>query len=294
MCIILLVFILLDKYINRALTHLYISGNPGSGKSQLARLVGQRFGSSSSEDCSDDTDFVMTLKGTSLEDMLESYTDFARRLNCTEKNIANIANSNSIKTTMKIKSLQTEIAKLLKNNKKSINWLLIVDNVVKLSEISSFLPLLEDEDWQGGQVVITTQDMSTVPPNSSLSVHISVSYDMPHDESCQFLAELSGLHEDHDLMSSVAKELDYQPLALASSAFYVKQVRERKLAPQFSWRDYLNKLDEGKRNLTEVKLCAVNKAAYSLTMSTAVLLAVTISAESDPVLKHVFTFFPYV
>ena len=162
--------------------------------------------------------------------------------------------------------------------------------MVKLNEISAFFP----EDWQGGQVLITTQDMSSVPSNSSLTVHLSVSQGMDPEESCEFLTGLSGLAENQDLVSNVAKELDYQPLALASAGFYVKQVRESKASPQFTWKDYLKKLDEGKRELTEIKLTKVNMPAYSLTMSAAVLLAVKMSAERDPVLKHTFTFLSYV
>ena len=277
---------------NRSLTHFYISGNPGSGKSQLARLVGERYGANKLGSWSDSTTFVMTLKGTSLGDILGSYADFARRVDCIENNIANIINSNKTTAVMKIQSLKTEIAKRVKNFKTS--WLLIVDDVVKLSEIYSFLPQLEDEDWQGGQVLITTQDMSSVPSNSSMTIHISVSPGMNPVESCEFLTDLSGLIENHELVSKVAKELDYQPLALASAAFYVKQLRESKASAQFTWNDYLRKLDEGKRNLTEMRLRDVNKPAYSLTMSTAVLLAVKMFAESDLVIKHAFTFFSYV
>ncbi len=277
---------------NRSLTHFYISGNPGSGKSQLARLVGERYGANKSGSWSDSTTFVMTLKGTSLGDILGSYADFARRVDCIGNNIASIINSNKTTAVMKIQSLKTEIAKRVKNFKNS--WLLIVDDVVKLSEIYSFLPQLEDEDWHGGQVLITTQDMSSVPSNSSMTVHISVSPGMNPVESCEFLRHLSGLIENHEIVSKVAKELDYQPLALASSAFYVKQLRESKASSQFTWKDYLTKLDEGKRNLTEMKLRDVNKPAYSLTMSTALLLAVKMFAETDLVIKHVFTFFSYV
>ena len=232
----------------------------------------------------------MTLKGTSLPDMLESYVDFARRVDCNTNSIANIINSRGI-FTMKIHSLRTEIAKRLKNFKD--NWLLIVDNVVKMSEIIQFLPQLEDEDWQGGQVLITTQDMSSIPSNSSFSVHISVSQGMNPIESCEFLADLSGMVENEDFVNEVAEKLDYQPLALASAAFYVKQLRKSKASPQFTWKDYLKKFDEGKRNLTEMKLSKVNQA-YSLTMSTAVLLSVKMFAESDPILKHAFTLFSFL
>ena len=182
----------------------------------------------------------------------------------------------------------------MRKNEDPHKFLVIVDNVIRLSEISSFLPKLGNEDWQGGQVLITTQDMSSVPANSSMTVHISVSLGMNPTESCQFLTDLSGVSEIPDLVSKVAKELDYQPLALASAAFYVKILRETKASARFSWNEYFEKLNEGKRNLTEMKLSEINRATYSLTMSTAVLLAINRFAEKEIVLKHAFTFFSYV
>ena len=277
---------------NRSLTYLYISGNPGSGKSQLARLVGQRYGTTFSRNWSaDGSAFVMTLKGTSLPDILWSYNDFASRLDCNADNIAKIINSNETETMVKIQILKTEIAKRLQEFRNS--WLLIVDNVVKMSETIPLLPQLEDEDWQGGQVLITTQDMSSIPLNSSMTVHISVSKGMDPEESCEFLTDLSGLFGNQNMVSKVAKELDYQPLALASAAFYIKLLRESKASSHFTWKDYLTKLDQGKRNLTEMKLTKVNQA-YTSTMSTAVLLAVKSFAERDLVIKHAFRFFSYV
>ena len=280
----------------RSLTYFYISGNPGSGKSQLARLIGQQYGLHNfpKDIFSDGIVFVMTLKASSAQNILESYADFARRVDCSDRIITNIMNSNKTKTKMKIQSLKTEIAKILKSDKTKYTWLLIVDNVVRMREVSSFLPQLENDDWQSGQVLITTQDMSSVPPNSSLIVHISVSLGMDPFESCEFLINLSGLVGNQEIVSKVANELDYQPLALASAAFYVKQVRESKASSQFTWRDFLQKLHKGTCNLTEQKLSIVNNQAYSLTMSSAVLLAIEKFSESDPVLKHAFTFLSFV
>ncbi|CAB4044552.1 Hypothetical predicted protein, partial [Paramuricea clavata] len=136
---------------NRTLSYLYISGNPGSGKSQLVGLVGQRYGTSIPGRWfrSSTSFFVMTLNGRSLHDILESYVDFAGRVNCDQSNIASIRNSIEATTEMKIQTIQREIAKMFRNFKGEYSWLLIVDNVVNLSEISLFLPQLEDEDWQG-------------------------------------------------------------------------------------------------------------------------------------------------
>ena len=61
------------------LSYLYISGNPGSGKSQLAGLVAEHFFKEGKEiPCT--TSFVMTLNAESQDTLLESYVSFARRL----------------------------------------------------------------------------------------------------------------------------------------------------------------------------------------------------------------------
>ena len=275
---------------NRALTYLYISGNRGSGKSQLARLVGEQYATTTSHGWFGSTTFVMTLSGRSLGHILNSYIDFAHRLKCNESAISSILVSDATRTAMKVESLQAEIVKALKSINNDYNWLLIVDNVLKVNKLSSFLPQLEDEDWRGGQVLITTQDMSSVPPNSSLAVHVSISEGMDPAESCEFLTDMSGLVENRDLVGKVAKELDYQPLALASAASYVKQRWTGKESAQFTWEDYFKIFNEERHNLAASEINDTN----SLTMYTAVRLAVRLAGESDPVLKHAFTFLSFV
>ena len=69
---------------------------------------------------------------------------------------------------------------------------------------------------------------------TSLHFYISVSQGMDPGESCEFLTNLSGVIENQELVGKVAKELNYQPLALASAAFYIKQLRETKAFSHFN------------------------------------------------------------
>lgn len=50
---------------------------------------------------------------------------------------------------------------------------------------------------------------------------------MEADDSYSLLAMLSGI-SDSEMVKEVTLKLDYQPLALASAATYVKQVRQNK------------------------------------------------------------------
>ena len=74
------------------------------------------------------------------------------------------------------------------------------------------------------------------------------------------------------------KELDYQPLALACAAVYVKETG-------VSWEQYLAKLVEGKRKATE-EVYDSTSHTYRTTMTTAVLLAIQREVEKHDILKH--------
>ena len=92
------------------LNFLYISGNPGSGKSQLAGLVAERFFEEANYKpipCA--TSFVMTLNAESQDTLLESYVSFARRLKCAEYAITNTLNSKDLMTEKKITCLTSLI-----------------------------------------------------------------------------------------------------------------------------------------------------------------------------------------
>ena len=59
---------------------------------------------------------------------------------------------------------------------------------------------------------------------------------------------------------------------MAAASVYMRQVYKN--CPDFSWRDYLQKLEKGKSESTEEFFQQTISAAYSSTMTTAVLLAV--------------------
>ncbi len=151
------------------LTYFYICGNPGSGKSQLARQV--------CEDLYEGVNwqaratFVMTLDGKDLDTLLYTYEDFCRRLNCNESALENILNS-SKPNVEKIKHLRSQVTTRIKNWKR---WWLIVDNVENLANISSLLPQMGDEVWNNGQIILTTQNETSVPLDHSFTKHVSIS-----------------------------------------------------------------------------------------------------------------------
>ena len=166
------------------LSFLYISGNPGSRKSQLAWLVAERFFDEAKEIPSA-TSFVMTLNAESQDTLLESYVSFARRLKCPEYAMTNNLNSKDLTTEKKITSLKTLIGTRVELYS---SWLLVVDNVTSISRVHVQLPESGNELWIRGQLLITTQDSASIPLTNSFIKHISVRDGMKsHDASSLLL-----------------------------------------------------------------------------------------------------------
>ena len=167
------------------------------------------------------------------------------------------------------------------------SWLIVVDNVTTLSSVYVYLPQSGNEAWARGQLLITTQDTTSIPLESSLVNHISVSKGMEPDDASCLLAKLSGI-ADVELGLEVARKLDYQPLALAGAAIFVKSIRQDKIKGHFGWDEYLKLLEKGKRETTEHTLADKN-SAYPNTMTKAVTLAVERQVTSDKAMRELFS-----
>ena len=265
------------------ISYLYISGNPGSGKSQLAGLVAKRFFDEakaipSAAPC------VMTLNAASPNSLLESYALMARQLRCPEYAITNTLNSKDIKIEEKIANLKTLVATKIGLY---TTCLLVVDNVNSMSWVHAYLPERGNEQWSKSQVLITTQDVKSIPSTNSFIKHLSISRGMDVDDCCSLLAVLSGI-ADCEMGKKVAETLDYQPLALASAATFVNQVRQNKATSNFHWVDYLEKVQKGQRSTTEEFLEQSN-LSYPTSMTSATKLAVKNAMLSDKIIDQTFT-----
>ena len=264
------------------LSYLYISGNPGSGKSQLAGLVAKRF-FDEARDIPSSTPCVMTLNAASPDSLLESYALMARQVKCPEYAVTNTIISKDVKTEEKISNLKTLISARIELY---TSWLLIVDNVFSMTWVHVHLPERGNEQWSNGQILITTQDVSSIPSTGSFVNHVSISRGMEADDSCSLLAMLSGI-SDCETEKEVTMKLDYQPLALASAATYVKQVRQNKTTSNFTWVDYLEKIEKGQRSTTE-KFLSQSNLCYPKSMTAATTLAVENAMTSDEIVGHTF------
>ena len=268
-----------------SLSYCYISGNPGSGKSQLAGLVAENFYKETRKDTTAPS-FVMTLNAENLESLLASYLSLARKLSCPAYTITATENSKDLNIKEKvaiIKDLVTTKIHLYSS------WFLVIDNVTNLTKMGQFLPKRGNEQWGKGQLLITTQDCSCIPPESPITSHLSISKGMNDIDAVNLLFELTGITND-DMGQKVAQALDYQPLALASAGVYVRKVRNTN--PDFGWEGYLQKLEKGKRERTEEELTKVNNI-YPDSMTVATGIAVKVVMDSNEIMKHAFTFLAF-
>ena len=259
------------------LSYFYILGNPGSGKSQLAGLVAEQIFMASTDA------FVMTLNAANLDRLLDSYVSFARHLKCPEYAVTNTLNGKDLKTEEKIANIKS-----LAGTKVELyaSWLLLVDNVVSIPEMHAHLPDTGNSHWSKGQLLITSQDTTSVPPDNSFIKQMSVSKGMAPSDATFLLATISGIADD-ETAKKVAHALDFQPLALASAATFVKQLCDSKPSSNVGWGDFLEKLVKGQLKNTETFLSNTN-ASYPYSMTSAIALAVEKSMLSNRVLKHAF------
>ena len=267
---------------------IYASGNPGCGKSLIAREVGKKFydltGSSQ-----DSRIFVMTLNAESEESMLDSYKKFARELGITEYSLNTITGADSkLKPDEKIVHLKRLVSAKVQNYS---SWLLIFDNANDLKSIRSYFP---DEDWGGcGHVLVTTQDSTNLPFADPFCRHVSLSQGMQANDALGLLRNICQFScDDEEDEHSVLKALDYQPLAIASAALYVRYLRDAggtsTVPNSFTWKSYLKKLETGKRNLTEQVYERTSKS-YPLSMTSAVSMALQKLVQNH-VFEHVVQF----
>ncbi|XP_066022844.1 uncharacterized protein [Pocillopora verrucosa] len=271
----------LKKANENRLSYLYISGNPGSGKSQLAGLVAKRY-SDVVNAIPNYTLFVMTVNAESPSTLLESYVSLARKLKCPEYAITNTLKSPHLKSEEKIAHMKSLIGTKVELY---TTWLLVVDNVKSISKIHAYLPESGNEQWARGQLLITTQDSASVPPMSPCVNHVSVSKGMEPHDAVHLLEKVSGISGCET--EEVARKLDYQPLALARAAAYVREVRDIKGGANSGWSDYFEKLKE--RRIVASNTFIIDPV-YPKSMGEVTRLAVKEAIEStNVIIKNVFT-----
>ena len=271
---------------NGEVSTVYLSGNPGCGKSQIAREIGQQFFSERMGDV-ENLIFVATLNAESIETLAASYMTLGRHLRITEYALSGLE---SLKIEKPIEAVQQLHRLILPKVTKFTKWMIIADNVVELRSVNALLPQTGSKEWGNGQVLITTQDSTTIPHNAPHTYHESLSKGMRLDEAVQLLEKVSQI-SDREQAENVAELLDFQPLALAAAAFYVQTVISSG-SSNYEWKAYLRDISTyayGQRDEIETVL-ANESLAYAKTTMAAVEMAIERAVATDKVLRHTFSF----
>ena len=264
-----------------AVSTVYLSGNPGCGKSQLAREIGQQFFSKQNNDLI----FVATLNTESIDKLADSYLTLGRHLGITEYALKGLE---SIKEEKPIEAIKQLHRLILPKTSKFTKWLIIADNVIDLRLVRDLLPQTGSKEWGHGQVLITTQDSGTIPQNAPHTYHESLSKGMRRDEAVELLGTVSQISERVQA-EKVAEHLDFQPLALAAAAYYVQTV-VTSASSTYDWKAYLQDISKyGQRKETESVL-ANESSGYAQTTMTSVEMAIQRAVVKDEVLRQSFYF----
>ena len=268
-----------------AISTIYLSGIPGCGKSQIARQVGQELYEKNLREDQGLT-FVATLNAETLDSLADSYFNLAKQLGVTEYALTNLATSTKVDSSEKIQHLMRFISPKVKQFSA---WLIIVDNVVDLSLVRSYLPPTASEEWGHGQVLVTSQDTQSMPFNAPHAYHESRSKGMHPDDAADLLRAVSQLSNQQQA-KEVAEALEYEPLAfIAAAAVYVQTIVSYRTS-NYSWTKYLETFNSEERAARE-KFFAKQNRAYPKVTTTAIKMAITRALESDEVLCEVFCLF---
>lgn len=263
----------------------YITGPPGSGKTQLSRLYSEWY---SQRLCSNSARSVVvaTLHAETPESLLESY----RQLTCAlGMEIEDDGRHDDVMN--KLKRYSEHVKKLFQRATfHNFEWFVVVDNVFASKPLKEFWPS-PGRRWGRGQVIVTTQDSELAPNAHTHTTTLSLSDGMDKDDAIAFLCMISGLPRDN-YCEVVAKQLDYYPLSLACAAVYVRDMLVERPAAKYSWKQYLDNL-KGYFEILKYTVFTDHNECYPMSMLSSAYCSASRMAENSNVLKWAFEFLSF-
>lgn len=284
--------------------HLYVVGGPGSGKSELARQVGQYLydAGKANNEPTDVLTFEAETVDSILHSFLEAITLLSKRGRKVDDWISQVRSElnlqrdlfqsyreDTISIEKKIRILFAQLKELLRLHKSRPT--LIFDNVQDLRVLYEYLRLEPGrEDLVALKILITIQKRDSLPRLSKFVGVIDLYHGMSPNDSVDLLNVITGIKEDPDV-DELANVLGKQPLALAAAAVYIESVREGPpKRSSYSYFDYLSEFKHDMEMLGREMQMEWEESLgsnYLDTMHVAVLKATNRTAQMDPILRDI-------
>ena len=255
----------------------YLTGQPGSGKTELARQYGEQFKNATSPGNTSKS-LVITLDAKTEESLLKSIKEVMQKLQP----------SIDMEPTHGLVILMKQLRDYLLGYNGA--WLLVIDDMFE-NEFNHLLPQPGSKEWGGGQVLVTTQDNNLVQACHQAAKKLSLNEGMTREDALALLEEISGIKVD-DFAEEIAKEFKNLPLSLACCATYVGEVRQDRASTEFGWKGYLEMYRKNECVQLESRTFSSNNV-YSFSMAASAELAVRRMAETSDVLRLTFSFLSF-
>ena len=215
-------------------TFLYLSGLPGSGKSELARQYGER-------------GFDQGTYTTVIALNAETEEQFRRDM---VNAVLEILSGTNIKAEMKSNVFRETLPYLSNELRQLLNerpgWLLVVDNIreVELSlELLKYVPKAGSENWGKGHVLLTTQIEDIFPPQPGHCVTLKkINEGMNSMDARRLLCSLVNVSDSDNKClvdaKSVVEQLEFLPLAILAAGVFIREEVVRNKS--YSFASYIN------------------------------------------------------
>ena len=188
----------------------YITGEPATGKSQLAGQFGREFFERNKPQ--NKNLFVGTLSADNRSNFLDTYLQVAVGLGCVNHKIELAIRSGQLGELQSLKMLSDHVKKELSERPE---WLLIIDGLTAdeklVKELSCFWPKPKEESWGKGCVLVTTQGHA--PTGSCMNV-MDLRSGMLEKDAVELLTRESGCSDKEGAVELVNFH-DRSPLSVA-------------------------------------------------------------------------------
>ena len=191
----------------------YITGDPATGKTQLASEYGRKFFESSKH--KNKKLFVGRLSGDNYSNFLQSYLQVAHDLGCVKEETEKAISSGLDDFEDELASVRMLSRHVKKALRERPGWFLIIDglslNEKLVEELCPFWPQPNDENWGKGNVLVTTQGRASTGPSIDM---MDLRRGMSEKDAIELLTRESGCSDEEGAVELV-NSLNRSPLSVA-------------------------------------------------------------------------------